>query len=210
MARVAIYLRVSTKKQTTDNQRVALETWAVRAGHTVTAVYEDHGFSGSKTSAQRPEMSKMLKAAVRREFDQVAVWSIDRLGRSLQDLLATLDTFRSTKTELFVHQQAIDTTTPAGKALFGMCGVFAEFEREIIRERVIAGVERCQEAKAEGKIITKSGKWFGKQPVAQSKIDAATAALREPGASVRKVAALTGLSVGKVHGISKTLAAVAT
>jgi len=204
MARVAIYLRVSTKKQDTDTQRLALTTWAERAGHTVTAVYEDHGFSGAKTSQQRPEMSKMLKAAVRREFDQVAVRSIDRLGRSLQDLLATLALFQGTKTELFVHQQAIDTATPAGKALFGMCGVFAEFERAIIRERVVAGVERCKATKT-----TKTGKWFGGQPVAQSKVDDAISALRQPGASVRKVAAITGLSVGKVHGISKTLAETA-
>jgi DNA invertase Pin-like site-specific DNA recombinase len=207
MARVAIYLRVSTKEQTTAIQRIALETWAANADHTVVAVYEDAAVSGGKTSGQRPQMAAMLKAAVRREFDLVAVWAIDRLGRSLSDLLATLATFQSTKTNLFVHQQAIDTQTPAGKALFGMCGVFAEFERSLITERVNAGVQRCKLARANGKIITKTGRWFGRQPVSQAKINATRDALGQPGASVRKVAAMVGLSVGKVSAIRRATVA---
>jgi DNA invertase Pin-like site-specific DNA recombinase len=87
---------------------------------------------------------------VRREIDQVCVWSIDRLGRSLRDLINVLEELRQKGCELYVHKQAIDTNTPAGKMLFQMLGVFAEFEREIIRERIMAGQQR---ARAQGKRI---------------------------------------------------------
>jgi DNA invertase Pin-like site-specific DNA recombinase len=150
--RVALYLRVSTGEQTTTNQRLELEAWAARCGHTITEVYEDHAISGAKSSDQRPALAKLLRDAVRRRFDIVAVWAVDRLGRSLTDLLNTLQTLKQSKVGLFLHQQGIDTSTAAGNAFFQMLGVFAEFERAIIVERVNAGIAR---AKANG---TKSGK----------------------------------------------------
>src|SRR5476651_1351759 len=147
MKRVAIYLRVSTDKQTTDNQRRELEAVAERSGWRVVKVFEDAGISGAKGRDKSPGLDAMMKAVNAREFDMVASWSVDRLGRSLTDLLSILQGLHEKGVGLFLHQQGLDTTTTAGKAMFQMLGVFAEFERGIIRERVNAGLAR---AKANG------------------------------------------------------------
>ena len=140
--RVALYLRVSTGEQTTTNQRLELEAWAARCGHTVTEAYEDHAVSGAKSSDQRPALSRLLKDAVRRRFDMVAVWAVDRLGRSLTDLLNTLQTLKQSKVGLFLHQQGIDTSTAAGNAFFQMLGVFADDAESVIMRSRALGAER--------------------------------------------------------------------
>src|SRR5271156_6163588 len=147
MKRIAIYLRVSTSKQETSNQRRELEAVAKRSGWEIVKVYEDAGISGAKGRDGRPGLDAMLKAVNAKEFDMVATWSVDRLGRSLTDLLSILQCLRDKGVDLFLHQQGLDTSTTAGKAMFQMLGVFAEFERGIIRERVNAGLAR---AKAKG------------------------------------------------------------
>src|SRR5712672_2008821 len=146
--RTAIYLRVSTEEQTTENQERELRAAAERIGHEIVAVYRDAGISGSKGRDQRPGFDAMHKDAARRRFDVVMAWSVDRLGRSLQDLCGFLSELHSLGIDLILQRQGIDTTTPAGKAMFQMMGVFAEFERSMIRERVNAGLKR---AKAQGK-----------------------------------------------------------
>jgi DNA invertase Pin-like site-specific DNA recombinase len=108
--------------------------------------FADEGISGAKSRDQRPEFDRLLKAVIRRDIDLIATWSVDRLGRSLQDLVGFLSEVHGAGVDLYLHQQGIDTTTPAGKAMFQMMGVFAEFERA--RERVRAGLAR---AAAEGK-----------------------------------------------------------
>ena len=148
--KVAIYVRVSTNEQTTENQVRDLEAWADRAGHEIVAIYDDNGVSGAKGREYRVEFDKLLKDAVRREFDLVAAWSVDRLGRSLQDLISFLQELHGAGVDLYLHQQALDTTTPSGKAMFQMMGVFAEFERSMISERVKSGLAR---AKSNGKIL---------------------------------------------------------
>jgi DNA invertase Pin-like site-specific DNA recombinase len=191
MKRVALYLRVSTDGQTTENQRRELMQVAERAGWQVVEVYEDAGISGSKGRADRPAFDRLHDDAVRRRFDLVMAWSVDRLGRSLRDLVNFLHELQGIGVDLYLHKQALDTTTPAGKAMFGMLGVFAEFERSLIQERVKAGLAR---ARAEG---TRLGR-----PV---KVDArkrkAVLAGRKAGLSVRKIAKKVGLSTGSVHGI---------
>ena len=107
-------------------------------GHEIVAVYRDAGISGSKDRDQRPCFDAMHKDAARRRFDVVMAWSVDRLGRSLQDLRGFLFELHSLGIDLFLHQQGIDTTAPAGKAMFQMMGVFGEFERSMIVERVRA------------------------------------------------------------------------
>src|SRR3981081_1942935 len=144
MKRVAIYLRVSTSKQDTDNQRRELEAVAERSGWKVVKVNEDAGISGAKGRDQRPGLDAMMKAVNAKEFDMVASWSVDRLGRSLTDLLRILQGLHENGVGLFLHQQGLDTSTTAGKAMFQMLGVFAEFERGIIRERVNAGIARAR------------------------------------------------------------------
>jgi DNA invertase Pin-like site-specific DNA recombinase len=149
--RAALYLRVSTANgQTTDNQLLELEAVAERNRWQVVEIYEDAGISGAKGREKRPAFDRMLKAAVRREFDVIMAWSVDRLGRSLQDLVGFLSDIHAKSVELYLHQQGIDTTTPSGKAMFQMMGVFAEFERAMIRERVLAGLKR---ARAKGKTL---------------------------------------------------------
>ena len=145
MKRVAIYLRVSTSKQDTNNQRRELLAVAARSGWDVVRVYEDAGISGAKGRDERPGLDAMLKAVNAREFDMVAAWSVDRLGRSLTDLLGILQSLHDKGTDLFLHQQGLDTSTVAGKAMFQMLGVFAELERGIIRERINAGLARAKE-----------------------------------------------------------------
>lgn len=142
--RVAMYLRVSTKEQSTENQRRELEAVAERAGWQVVKVYEDAGISGANGREKRPGLDDMLRAAGRREFDMVAVWSVDRLGRSLKHLLAFLEELKALKIGLYLHVQGLDTSTPAGEAMFAMLGIFAQFERAMIVVRVNAGIARAR------------------------------------------------------------------
>ncbi|MBV9827381.1 MAG: recombinase family protein, partial [Alphaproteobacteria bacterium] len=134
--RVAFYLRVSTSGQTIENQRRELEAVAEHSGWDVVAIYRDEGISGTKGREKRPQFDAMLKDATRRKFDMIAAWSLDRLGRSLQDLVSFLSDLKGSGVDLFLHKQALDTSTAAGKAMFGMVSVFAEFEADIIKERV--------------------------------------------------------------------------
>ena len=150
--RVGLYLRVSTGEQTIDNQREALMAAIERRGWHIVSEFEDNGVSGAKGRTKRPGFDKFIKAATTRKIDVVAAWSIDRLGRSLRDLVNFLAELDAVGCDLYLEKQAIDTTTPAGRALFQMLGVFAEFEREMIRERVCAGLARAR------KYGTKSGK----------------------------------------------------
>jgi DNA invertase Pin-like site-specific DNA recombinase len=117
---------------------------AERNGWQIVQEFVDKGISGAKGRKQRPAFDALWKGAIRREFDVVMVWAVDRLGRSLSHLVNFLSEIHSKKVDLFIHQQGIDTTTPAGKALFGVMGIFAEFERSMIQERVMAGIKRVR------------------------------------------------------------------
>jgi DNA invertase Pin-like site-specific DNA recombinase len=119
----------SLHEQTTDNQRRELEEVATRHGWRVVELFEDAGISGAKGRDKRPGLDRLLKAVARRDVDMVAAWSVDRLGRSLVDLLDVLRELHAKGVDLFLHQQGLDTSTPSGRAMFQMLGVFAEFER---------------------------------------------------------------------------------
>src|SRR5689334_7745229 len=141
--RVALYLRVSTlENQTVENQRRELSEVAARHGWNVVATFSDEGISGSKGRDARPQFDALLKGVARKDFDLVAAWSVDRLGRSLQDLIAFLGDLKAKGVDLFLHQQGLDTSTDAGRAMFQMLGVFAEFERSMIVTRVKSGLAR--------------------------------------------------------------------
>ena len=192
--RVALYLRVSTGEQTTRNQRRELEAAAARHGWTIAATFEDAGISGSKGRKDRPGLDAMLKAVVRREFDMVMAWSVDRLGRSLVDLLGTLQELRAKDVDLYLHQQGLDTSTPSGRALFQMLGMFSEFERAMIQERVKAGLARARE----------DGVALGRPTLEASdpKRAAEVRAMRAQGIGVRKIARTLGVGVGTVLRLS--------
>ena len=193
--RCAIYSRVSTDHQTTENQERQLLERAERAGWEVVKVYTDHGVSGSKSGKDRPAFEAMRKDAAKRKFDVIAAWSVDRLGRSLQTLVEFLSNIHGYGVDLYLHTQGVDTTTPAGKALFQMMGVFSEFERAMIQERVKSGLER---AKAQGKTL-------GRPPINPEKEAAIRADLRERKAGIVKLAAAHGVGVGTVQRIKASL-----
>ena len=144
--RAAIYVRVSTDRQTVENQLRELRQIAERRGWEVVTEYHDAGISGAKGRDDRPGLDEMLKDAQRRRFDVAMAWAIDRLGRSLIDLLGTIQALEACGVDLYLDQQSIDTTTPAGRLIFQITGAFAEFERSMIRQRVRAGLKRAKEA----------------------------------------------------------------
>jgi DNA invertase Pin-like site-specific DNA recombinase len=192
--RVAFYTRVSTNdgKQTTDNQLRELTIAAERLGWEVVAHFTDVGISGAKGRDRRPGLDDMMKGIARRDFDMIAAWSVCRLGRSLQHLVSLLGDLDARKVDLYLHVQAIDTSTPSGKAMFQMMGVFAEFERSMISERVRAGLAR-------------SDKRSGRPPLdylVRRKIEKALG----QGMSINATAKKMKVGVGTVHRIKTRLA----
>jgi len=150
--------------------------------------------SGSKGRTDRPGLDDLLKAVARREFDMVMAWSVDRLGRSLVDLLATLGELHAKGVDLYLHQQGLDTSTPSGRAMFQMMGVFSEFERAMIQERVKAGLARAKE----------DGVTLGRptlettDPLRAAKVRS----MRADGIGVRRIARTLGVGVGTVLRLS--------
>ena len=186
--RVALYLRVSTDGQSTALQRRDLVQACKLRGWEVAEIYEDAGISGAKGREGRPAFDRLCQDATRRRFDVIAAWSVDRLGRSLQDLVGFLSETHGAGVNLYLHQQAVDTTTPGGRALFQMMGVFAEFERAMIRDRVKAGLAN---ARAKGVRLG--------APRKDAKVIRRIEREKAKGLSVRVIAAKVGVSVGTVH-----------
>jgi DNA invertase Pin-like site-specific DNA recombinase len=175
--RAAIYLRVSTSLQDTAMQESELREWAERRGWEA-KIYRDNGQSGAKES--RPALESLLADVKRGRVDVVMVWSLDRLARSLKQLLTLAEEFQSLGVDLYSHKQAIDTSSPSGRLTYQVLGAVAEFEREMLRERVRAGLAQARRA----------GKKIGRPPLrrfASSEI-AEIKALRQSGASVRGLA----------------------
>jgi DNA invertase Pin-like site-specific DNA recombinase len=206
--RAAIYLRVSTGEQTVDNQRRELEAAAASRGWSVVAVYADEGISGAKGREGRPQLDLMLKDAVRRRFDVAMVWSVDRLGRSLADLIGSMQEFRDAKVDLFIHQQGLDTTTASGRAMFGMLGVFSEFERAMIQARVKAGLERAKQEQMAGK-VRRDARGRRLKAIGRPRVSSATeAAIRErlaAGVGMLTIAAQLGVGSGTVQRVKREL-----
>ena len=192
MKPAAIYARVSTNGQTTDNQVRELRKVAKRHGWKISAEYIDHGLSGAKGRDKRPELDKLLKASNRRDFDIIMAWSVDRLGRSLQHLVGFLDDIHAKGVDLYLHQQNIDTSTPSGKAMFQMAGVFAEFERSMIQERVRAGLERARE---QGKVLGR--------PKVSARTESLILKKREQGMGILKRAREVGVGTSVVQRVLK-------
>ena len=187
--RVALYYRVSTSSQTTENQRHDLERTAALRGWKVVFTYSDEGISGANSRSDRPALDAMLKAATRGKFDLVSVWSIDRLGRSLQHLVETVNELHAVGVDLYVHQQAIDTSTPAGKLAFSVFGALAEYERELIRERVRVGLDRAR----------RNGTKLGRPTNLDALVRAQIIALRAKEQPIRKIAAQLRVGTGTVY-----------
>ena len=193
--RVAIYTRVSTDQQTVDNQRLELQAVADRLGWTIIEELADEGISGAKGRDQRPAFDRLMQMVTRKEIDLIACWSVDRLGRSLQHLVSFLAEINERNVGLYLHTQGLDTTTPAGRAMFSMLSVFADFERSILRERIMAGLKR-------------STKKSGRPPLDSEKAEKIRSTLAS-GLSINATARKLRVGVGTVHRIKVKMAQAA-
>ena len=193
--RVAIYLRVSTDQQTTDNQKLELEAVADRLGWNIVATLADHAISGAKGREQRPAFNQLMTMVTRKEIDMVACWSVDRLGRSLQHLVGFLSEINAKGVDLYLHTQGLDTSTPAGRAMFSMLSVFAEFERAILRQRIMAGLAR-------------SAKRSGRPPLDADK-ECRARKLLANGQSINATAKKLKIGVATVHRLKQRMAEAA-
>ena len=191
MKKVAIYARTSTDRQTCDNQLIELRAVAERCGYTIVQEFVDSGISGAKGRANRPALDAMMKAANQRKFDMILVWSIDRLGRSLQNLVELLNDLQSMRVDLMFLQQGMDTSTSSGRMMFSIFGALAEFERNLIRERVIAGQNK---AKARGVKM-------GRPTKMNDGLKSAIKLLREKGMGIKQIAIECGVGVGTVYSV---------
>lgn len=191
-----IYCRVSTKNgQSVQRQIDELKVVAEKSGWDIAEILCDEGISGAKGRKDRPAFDKALKLITQRKADRLMVWSVDRLGRSLRDLVETMEEINTAGADLYIHTQALDTSSPSGRAMFGMISIFAELERELIRERVISGLEKAR----------REGKRLGRKPippVTKRKV----IELRATGLSQQKIANKVGISTGKVCQILKEVA----
>jgi DNA invertase Pin-like site-specific DNA recombinase len=187
--RVAIYARVSTSSQTVENQFQELREVAQRNGWTIVVELSDSGISGAKGRDQRPALDQLLKRATRREFDLIMVWAIDRLGRSIQHLVGFMNDIQAMGVDLYVHQQAIDTTTPSGRMIFSIFSALGEYERELIRERIMAGQKR---ARAQGVKI-------GRPSKLNDAVRTSVKLLRDGGMGIKEISKRLEIGVGSVY-----------
>jgi DNA invertase Pin-like site-specific DNA recombinase len=190
---VAIYARVSTDKQTADNQLIELRSLCERLGYSIYQEYVDQGISGAKGRNDRQALDAILKASTQRKFDMVMCWSLCRLGRSLQHLIEILNELQSLKVDLYFHQQAMDTSTPSGRMIFSVFGAMAEMERSLLRERVITGQQR---AKANGVKL-------GRPTRMNEGMKSAVKLLCEKGMGIKQIARELQIGVGTVYSVMK-------
>ena len=185
MQRVVIYGRVSTQDQTCENQVQFLKQIIEQHNWELIDTYLDQGISGTKGRTKRPEFDRLCKDMVRRKFDKVMVWDISRLGRSLQHLVEFLNEAMAVNCDMYIHQSGLDTSTPSGRMLFQMVGVFSEFEREMISERVKLGLQR----------VKSSGKKLGRPKRINANIQTEVMKLSAEGKSLTSIA--KSLSISK-------------
>ena len=194
MKRCVIYARVSTDSQTTDNQINEINRVAELKGYKIVHTFKDEGISGAKGRDERKGFDELIKGAVKKDFDMILCWSVDRLGRSLQDLVSFLNEIHSVNCDLYIHQSGIDTSTPSGKMMFQMCGVFAEFERGMIRERVISGQNRAKE----------QGKHIGRPTNLNDGLVSSIKFMREKGMGIGRIAKDLKVGVGTIYRVLGT------
>ena len=187
-------MSTADKNQTVENQLRDLLTVAERQGWEVVATFTDEGISGVKGRDRRPGYDALLKGVARRDFDQIMAWSVDRLGRSLPDLVAFLNDIQSKSVDLYLHQQGLDTSTPSGRMMFQMLSVFAEFERAMIRERILAGLRRTT-------------KKSGRKPMPDDRVEAIRRSLQD-GQGIRATARLHRASPMTVTAIKRSMLTV--
>lgn len=188
---------MSDDGSTIENQRLKLKEVAERHGWQIAASYEDEAISGAKGRDKRPGYDSLLKGVARREFDLVAAWDVTRLGRSLHERLNFMMELHGKGVDMYLHQQAIDTSTVFGRAMFQMAGVFAEFERGMTIERMHAGLDRARQ----------QGKRLGRPPVMDAKMDRKAREKLAAGTGIIKVAKELGVGTGTIQKIANEMKA---
>ena len=185
----AIYTRASTSNQTVENQFLSLREYAKNKGYTIVKEFADEGISGTKGRTERPQFDALIKGATKKDFDIVLAWSVCRLGRSLSDLVSFLMEMQSVGCNIYIHQSGLDSSTPQGKLQFGLLSCFAEFERSIIRERVIAGQER----------YVRNGGKMGRPSNLTDGLINSIKFMREKGIGIRKISKELGVGVSTIY-----------
>jgi DNA invertase Pin-like site-specific DNA recombinase len=191
MNRAVIYSRVSTNEQTVENQLRVLREVAEKRGLEVVREISDEGISGAKGRNERPGFDELIKGSVKNEWDIILVWDVSRLGRSLKHLVSFLEDIQSAHCDMYIHQSGIDTSTASGKMMFGMLSVFSEFERSMIRERVIAGQQRA----------VANGVKLGRKTNVNDGIITAVYQLRKNNVPIKRIAKDLQIGVGTVYKI---------
>jgi DNA invertase Pin-like site-specific DNA recombinase len=191
--RVAIYTRVSTLDQTIDNQLIELRDHCSKMGWEIVKEYADEGLSGTLSREKRPALNSLIKDAYRKKFDSVVCWDISRLGRSMKELILFLSDMKDKGVGICSVRQGFDTSTSMGEIMFQFVGILSSWEREMIRERTLAGLER---AKREGKTL-------GRRKVTNDTMTAKIIELRSAKKSIRDIASEVGVSRGTVSNVLK-------
>ena len=187
MKRIAIYTRVSTVSQSTEQQLFTLrETAARSAESSIVAEFTD---TISGTTDSRPGLDACMLAARQKKFDVLYVYSIDRLGRSTKNLISVVDQLQELKIDLFFYREGIDTSTPTGKCVFTILGSVAELERNLIRERVISGLEKAK----------RNGVKLGRPSKMNTGMASAIKLLRGKGLPIKKIASQLQIGIGTVY-----------
>ena len=189
--KAVIYSRVSTNDQTIDNQLKVLREIADKRGLEVVREISDEGISGAAGRDARKGFDELIKGSIKNEWDIILVWDVSRLGRSLKHLVSFLEDIQSANCDMYIHQSGIDTSTPSGKMMFGMLSVFSEFERSMIRERVIAGQQRA----------VANGVKLGRKTNVNDGIITAVYQLRKNNVPIKKIAKDLQIGVGTVYKI---------
>lgn len=192
MKKCVAYVRVSTHFQDTESQLQAIKTAVEKSGDILIGVYKDSGISGAKGREFRPALDQMLKDAKEQKFDKLVSWDLSRISRSLGDLIATLAELESSKIDLVLLQQNLDTSSPGGKLMFQVFGAISEWERTLIRERVKAGLETAK----------RNGKKLGRPSLLNESTKAAVIELKAKGMGVKQICRLLKIGCGTYYTIT--------
>ncbi len=184
MGKTCVYLRVSTAIQNTDNQLIAIQTYAQQNNFEINHIYKDEGVSGMKD--KRLGLDEMMKDAVKGKFNQILIYDISRLGRSLKHLVTILNDLNKCNVRMIFIQNGIDTSNSTGTMMFNLLGVFAEWERNTIVDRVNAGLERAKQ----------NGKKLGRPTSINESLIKAVQLLRDKKLGIRKIATQLKIGVG--------------
>ena len=194
--KVVIYTRVSTLDQTIDNQLLELRNHCSKMGWEIVKEYADEGLSGTLSREKRLSLNSLIKDAYRKRFDSVVCWDISRIGRSMKELILFLSDMKDRGIGICSVRQGFDTSTSMGEIMFQFVGILSSWEREMIRERTLAGLER---AKREGKTL-------GRRKVTNDTMAAKIIELRNDKKSIRAIASEVGVSTATVQSELKKVA----